>query len=389
MDRHNVMILSAGAGNGHNRAGQALKKAFVSDKRVKQAIFVDCLNYTNEAFKEVYSHLFLEAVKKAPTLWGWAFEKTDVPWRDVNIRWWFERINAQRLVRKIKRFKPTVCVCTHFMPAMIISRMLKKGKIDTHLSVVVTDYYVHAMWLTDLFCRYFVPHHEGRMQLLSLGFPDERVVVSGIPIDPVFAQQKSRASLIEEFDLADDLPTILFSAGSVDKMSARQMITLMETIHSPCQVVILCGKHNRLRQDLEELISARRRSSLRLRTLGFTDRMDEWMTVADLLISKPGGLTLTESLSKGLPMVIWDPIPGQEVYNSVFLLENGAAVAPTSKSTLGFKVDRILSDPRCLCRMQQAASSLAHPDAAVNIVETVLRNLHETPVRIPKLSRGD
>ncbi len=94
MARHNVMILAAGAGNGHNRAGQALKKAFVTDDRVRQAMFVDCLNYTNEAFKEMYSHFFIEAVKKAPTLWGWAFDKTDVPWRDVNFREFFERINA-------------------------------------------------------------------------------------------------------------------------------------------------------------------------------------------------------------------------------------------------------------------------------------------------------
>ena len=141
------MILAAGAGNGHNRAGQALKKVFVDDDRVRQAMFVDCLNYTSEAFKEVYSHYFIEAVKKAPTLWGWAFDKTDVPWRDVNFREWFERINANRL---IKKFEPSVCVCTHFMPAVIISKLLMKNKLNTHLSVVVTDYYVHATWTDSL-----------------------------------------------------------------------------------------------------------------------------------------------------------------------------------------------------------------------------------------------
>ena len=113
--------------------------------------------------------------------------------------------------------------------------------------------------------------------------------------------------------------------------------------------------------------------------------MDEWMTVADLLIGKPGGLTLTESLAKSLPMIIWDPIPGQEVYNSVFLLENGAAVAPTSSSTLGFKVDAILRDKTRLKQMQQAAGGLVNPNSALDIVNKVLDNVEEPPVKVSKL----
>ena len=385
MDQHNVMILAAGAGNGHNRAGQALKKAFVADPRVHQAIFVDCLNYTNDAFREMYSHYFIETVKKAPTLWGWAFDKTDVPWRDVNFREWFERINAKPLIKKIHNFKPSLCVCTHFMPAIIISRLLMKDKLSTHLSVVVTDYYVHATWMTDLFCRYFVPHEEGRQQLLASGFPPERVVVSGIPIDPVFAQQKDKTQLLQKFNLAPDLPIILLSAGSVGKMTARQMIALMSTIQTPAQIVIMCGRHEKLKTELENVIEKSPSQHLTFHPLGFTTEMDEWMTVADLLIGKPGGLTLTESLAKSLPMIIWDPIPGQEVYNSVFLLENGAALAPTSKSTLAFKVDAILQDKPRLQNMQQAAAKLVNPDSARTITNKILDKPNEPPVKISKI----
>lgn len=382
MDRHNVMILAAGVGNGHNRAGQALQKAFAADPRVSQVMFVDCLNYTNDAFKEMYSHYFIETIKKAPSLWGYAFEKTDVPWHDVNFRHWFERINAKRLIKKIHNVKPTICVCTHFMPAIIISRLMMKDKLSTHLSVVVTDYYVHATWMTDLFCRYFVPHQEGKIQLLASGFPDERVMVSGIPIDPVFAQQKDKGELLRKFDLQNDLPIILLSAGSVGKMTAEEMIRLMSTIQTPAQIVILCGKHDKLKSDLETIIEKSPTKQLTFRALGFTTEMDEWMTVADLLIGKPGGLTLTESLAKSLPMIIWDPIPGQEVYNSVFLLENGAGLAPTSKSTLAFKVDTILKDKPRLQKMQQAAAKLVNPDSALTIANKILENPTEPPVKI-------
>ena len=156
----------------------------MADGRIASHV-VDRLDYTNDVFKEIYSRSFLEAVRKAPTLWGWAYEKTDVPWRDANLREWWERINAQPLVRRIRNFAPAACVCTHFMPAMIISRLMTHDKFRTHLSVVVTDYYVHAAWLTDLFCRYFVPH-EGKAALKAL----RSAAVSGILIDPVFAQSK-------------------------------------------------------------------------------------------------------------------------------------------------------------------------------------------------------
>jgi len=386
MDKRNVMILAAGAGGGHNRAGQALKKAFMADGRVRQAMFVDCLEYTNDAFKEIYSRSFIEAVKKAPTLWGWAYEKSDVPWRDGNLREWWERINAQPLVRKIEKFAPAACVCTHFMPAMIVSRLIARDKLQTHLSVVVTDYYVHAAWLTDLFCRYFVPHEEGRVQLLRLGFPRERVAVSGIPIDPVFARPKDPKALLQKFGLREDLPRVLLSAGSVDKMDAEEMIALLVTISTPCQIIILCGRHEKLKSDLEKLIAGRKTPYPALKAVGFTEEMDEWMTVADLLIGKPGGLTVTESLAKGLPMVIWDPIPGQEVYNSVFLLENGAAVAPTSKATLGFKVDAILGNPERLRPMKAAAGRLVNARAAEDIAEIVLTNVGEPCVKVSKLN---
>ena len=195
-----------------------------------------------------------------------------------------------------------------------------------------------------------------------------------------------RKELCEKFDLPRDLPVILLSAGSVGKMSAAEMIRLMETIRTPCQIVIMCGKHKVLRNNLDKIIKERTAEVPKFRALGFTTEMDEWMTVADLLIGKPGGLTLTESLAKNLPMVIWDPIPGQEIYNSVFLLENGAGVAPTSKSTLGFKVDKVLGNKSRLEQMQRSAGRLANPNSAVTIVSTVMEKLNEPAVKIAKMS---
>ena len=386
MQGQKVMILSAGVGNGHNRAAKALEKVCSEDSQIDEVLFVDCLDYTNEAFRDIYSKHYIEAVKKAPTLWDWAFKKTDVPWEENNVRQWFERINARSLIKKIHKFKPTICICTHFMPAIIVSRRVMDDKLRSSLSIVVTDYYVHASWLTDVFCRYFVPHTEGKIQLLSLGFPDERITVSGIPIDPVFALDKNPGQLRQKLNLQGDLPVILLNTGSVGGMNAEDMVDMLSRIKTPCQIAIICGRHKELKGQLEEVTSARTDEFPKFNIQGYTNVMDEWMTVADLLIGKPGGLTLTESLAKGLGMIIWDPIPGQEVYNSVYLLENGAGVAPTSVSTLGYKVDSILQDKNRLEQMKHSALKLANPNAAEKIVETILKNADEPPVKVSKLT---
>ncbi|MCK4999212.1 MAG: glycosyltransferase [Anaerohalosphaera sp.] len=379
---HKVLVLSVGAGSGHNRCGQALEKAFSLDDRVEQVEYIDCLNYTNAAFKEIYSNQFLKVVQNAPNLWGWAFDKTDVPWDQNNIRELIERLHTKKLVSKIMDFQPDICVCTHFMPAEIISRLLRKNKFKTHLSVVVTDFYVHASWLTELFCRYFVPHEEGVVQLEAAGFDRERINVCGIPIDPVFSERKDKAKLRDTFGLEHDVPVILLSAGAAGTMRAEEIIKFLESIQSPCQFVIICGRNETLKNELDIAVASRPEDAKKFHVLGFTTQMDEYMTTADLFIGKPGGLTTSECLAKALPMVIWDPVPGQEVYNSIYLLENGAAVSPTAATTLGYKVDKILKTPGRVEAMKKAAESISHPDSAREVAQTVLDNAQELPVKV-------
>jgi processive 1,2-diacylglycerol beta-glucosyltransferase len=382
MKKHKVLVLSVGAGSGHNRAAQALQKAFSLDDRVQQVEYIDCLNYTNVAFKELYSTQFLKVVQKAPNLWGWAFDKTDVPWDQSSIRDLIKRLNTTKLVSKIMDFQPDICTCTHFMPAEIISRLLRKNKLNTHLSVIVTDFYVHASWLTELFCRYFIPHQEGVIQLEAVGFDAERINVCGIPIDPVFAEKKDRAKLRNAFGLEQDIPAILLSAGAAGTMKAHEIIKFLTSIKSPCQFVIICGRNETLKDQLDTEIQNHPKDKKKFHVLGYTTQMDEYMSTADLFIGKPGGLTTSECLAKALPMVIWDPVPGQEVYNSIYLLQNGAAVSPTAVTTVGYKVDQILTTPGKLEAMKQAAQSISHPNSAKKVVQKVLDNAHELPVKV-------
>jgi processive 1,2-diacylglycerol beta-glucosyltransferase len=376
------MVLSVSAGSGHTRAAEALTAVCEKDERVGEVLHVDALAHTNKVFQEVYSKAYIEAVKKAPALWAIAFEETDVPWHKQRSLMMMQRLNAQPLVKKIREFAPDICLCTHFMPSDIISHMIREDKLHTALGVVVTDYYVHATWLADLFTRYFVGKEESRKQLEMLRFQEDRITVSGIPVHPDFCEPMERAELLAKHGLTDDRPIILLSAGTFGVMPARDIFKMLGTICSDAQVIIICGKNEKLKGELEAHAGEAAARNLNYHIFGFTTEMHELMFISDLYIGKPGGLTTAECLASGLPMIVWDPIPGQELYNTSYLLENGAAVAPDTATIIGYKVDQILQTPGRLDTMCEAVRRMAHPRAAYTIVDTMIEKAHESPVKV-------
>jgi processive 1,2-diacylglycerol beta-glucosyltransferase len=165
---------------------------------------------------------------------------------------------------------------------------------------------------------------------------------------------------------------------------------VLSDLTMPVQIVVICGKNEKLRQSVQEQLNQRPESAAHLdfKVLGYTTKMDEWMKSADLYIGKPGGLTTAEAMSCGLPMVIYQPIPGQEERNSDFLLENGAAVKCNQLATMAYKVDLLLKDPERMAKMRRRALGLSHPDAARQIVQKLIDEFYTEAVTIPQESPG-
>jgi len=383
-----IMILYANAGNGHRRAAEALAAVCEKDERVGEVRLVDALEYTNKIFQELYSNLYIEAVKKAPTLWALAFDETDQPWHKEKMRMLIHRVNGLALTKQIKTFCPDLCLCTHFMPADIISAMLREHQVQTDLGVVVTDYYVHASWLESYLNRIYVAKSESREQLLQLKFPPKRVRELGIPVDPVFGSLASREELFSAHQLDSNLPLVLLSAGAFGVMSGRDMAQMLNGISTPCHLVVVCGNNRKLKEQMERYVKDEGVEHIEYHILGFTKQMHEWMGMASLFVGKPGGLSSSECLAIGLPMVIWNPIPGQEIYNTMFLLENGAAIAPDGASTLSFRIDQLLKDRDRLSQMRVAAKRLGRPNAAQDILDDAIEHLGEGVVVIPRDRRS-
>ena len=367
--RKRVLVLSASAGAGHVRAAEAVVRAFALDGAGDEVRHVDTLAYTNKLFRHLYSKTYIEMVNKMPEVLGWLYDQLDKPWQHERRRLALDKLNTRPFVKLLKEYRPDLIVCTHFLPAEIISWLKAKGRADFPQAVVVTDFDVHAMWLCRHSEHYFVALEETRVHLERLGVPPARVSVTGIPIDPVFAEPKDKREMRAKHGLAADRTTILLSAGGFGVGPVEHMVESLAEMEHPAQVVALCGRNEELRGRVGRLaarVATGRRVTIK--AVGHTTEMDEYMSAADILLGKPGGLTTSEALAKGLAFVIVNPIPGQEERNSDHLLEEGVAIRCNNLPALAYKIDRLLSDPARFGAMREAARRMARPDAARDIV---------------------
>lgn len=364
-----ILVLSASAGAGHVRAAEAVERAVVIEGAAEEVRNVDTLAYTNRVFRHLYSKTYIEMVNKMPEVLGWLYDQLDKPWQHERRRLALDKLNTRPFVKMLAEYRPDLIVCTHFLPAEIISWLKAKGRADFPLAVVVTDFDVHAMWLCRHAEHYFVALEETRVHLEKLGVPHERVSVTGIPIDPVFAERKDKSEMRRKHGLDSDKTTILLSAGGFGVGPVEHMLEALSDMRHPAQVVALCGRNDELRQRVERL-SAKLKGArqLSIKAIGHTKEMDEYMSAADILLGKPGGLTTSEALAKGLGFVIVNPIPGQEERNSDHLLEEGVAIRCNNLPALAYKIDRLLAEPARFEAMREAARRMARPEAAREIV---------------------
>jgi processive 1,2-diacylglycerol beta-glucosyltransferase len=371
-----VLLLSASAGAGHLRAAEAIEKAFneAKDAGSREVHHIDVLNYTNKLFRHFYSKAYIDLVNKMPEVPGWMYDKLDKPWKNERRRLALDKLNTRPFVKLLRKYQPDLIVCTHFLPAEIVSWLKAKERLSSRQVIIVTDFDVHAMWLVHHYERYFVALDEARVYLEALGIPASKITVSGIPIDPVFGLKKDKHAMRAKHGLAADRTTILLSAGGFGVGSVDALVNSLLPLQNRAQIVAICGRNEELKKRLSRL-AARIKSdaTVTLKPFGYTKEMDELMTASDIVIGKPGGLTTSEALAKGLVFVIVNPIPGQEERNSDHLLEAAVAIRSNNLPTLSYKLDRLLADPQRFKSMQANSRRMGRPNAAKEIVEQLLR----------------
>ena len=368
-----VLILSASVGAGHLRAAEALEKSFKQLNVAEEVRNIDVLNYTNPLFRRLYGKAYLDMVNNMPEVLGWLYDSLDKPWENERRRLALDRLNTLPFIKFLKEYKPDLAVCTHFLPSEIISWLKAKGKVNFPQAIVVTDFDAHAMWLCHHYEQYFVALGETKVHLAKIGIPAGKITVSGIPIDPIFAQKKDKLAMREKFGLEKDKLTILVSAGGFGVGNIEHLLLALADLQTPAQIVAICGRNEDLRQKLEKLsLENLNNQRVTFKPIGFTKEMDEYMSASDLIVGKPGGLTTSEALAKGLIFCIVNPIPGQEERNSDHLLEKGCAIKCNNLPILAYKIDNLVNDKVRFEIMQKNVLNFARPNAASDIAEKLL-----------------
>ena len=365
-----VVILSVSAGAGHMRAAEALRLAAVA--RGWEAVHLDVMELVPRLFRKLYADTYLSIIERHPALWGYLYHASDRGSRDSRtnrIRRAIEALNTRAFRKKIAELQPDRVICTHFLPAQLLSKMNAKGDFTKPTWVVVTDFDVHMLWSHPHLTGYCVAADEIAWRIREREIGEAQVAVTGIPIMPAFGKKLDRAICASELNLDPKRTTLLmmsggFGVGAIDQLAERVL-----GIAGDFQLVAMAGKNADLLARLQKLAV---KHPGRLLPLGFTSTIERVMACADVAITKPGGLTTSECLAVGLPMLVVSPIPGQEERNADYLLERGAALKAHDAAGLEYRLRRMLDEPHLLTGMRSALRTIGRADAADRVLDQAL-----------------
>ncbi len=373
-----LLLLHASAGGGHRRAAEAL--AASARERGLSPIVRDILDFMPPLYRRTYAKGYLALVRSAPELWGYLFAQSDRSSQtpvERKLRTAFNQLNSLSLHPFLKRTAPDAVLCTHFLPLELTG--MRSARLHQRLPLfgVVTDFAAHSLWYCRNVDAYYVATEEARRQLARQGHPLDRTLCTGIPVLPPFATAIAPRVARSRLGLRPDLPAVLLLNGGHGIGSALGILRAWIANPPPGQLIVVTGHNPRLEKKLRAAAS---QTPLPILVRGFVDNVHDWMDAADLIVSKSGGLTMAEALAKGRPVMIMDPIPGQEQRNGEYLLETGASTRAFDPAEAVWKIGDLLRDPVRLATLAANARRLGRPHAAGNILDDVLSRLHTRPV---------
>ncbi|HTO90312.1 MAG TPA: glycosyltransferase [Candidatus Sulfotelmatobacter sp.] len=369
-----IAILHATAGSGHKRAAESLAEAFLEQRPDVLVREVDTLVFASRFYRDTYASTYNVMASRVPALWAALYHSSARPrvLRGTSpVRLAMDRLNLRRLVHVLEREHPDAVVCTHFLPVEVLSPRRGNGRMTVPLYCVITDFTAHPFWAFPHVDRYFVASEQVASELQGHGVAADRIEVSGIPIEPRFARRIGRDAARARLSIDPARPAVLVMGGGAGVGPLAELAERIAALPPTPQVLVLCGTNARLLRQVSALSAG---AGGRIRAYGFRGDVDVMLEACDLVVSKAGGLTCSEALVKGTPMVIFRPTPGQEVANAQWLEKGGAAVHADSVGEVDAAVQRWLVDRAALDHARAACARLAHPDAARRIAGRVLES---------------
>lgn len=373
LDEKAILVIAASIGSGHLKAGEAIVEELNSRKKDLQVEMIDFSSWKNSPIIAFLKAIYLCMLKFFPNLYELLYNLTGKKTGAFSAQTLISLV-AQRDIKKIiRKYKPVAIICTHPFPAgaLAMYRRLHAQKRDFFFGTLITDYSVHRMWVYQEVDLYYVAIPLMKKALLSFDIDQEKIIVSGIPIRQDFFVHFDKQAICKQFNFSFSLPTILLMGGGLGLGGIETALKTLETLKSEIQIIVVTGRNNALKRRIKKLAETSRQHIF---VYGYLPSVSGFMQVADLLVSKPGAITISEAIVMELPMVLCEPIPGPEKENAFYLARQKVAIYAT-KDELGSIIMRILRDKNEQRSMKLAAKKLKKVHASKQIVQTIFENI--------------
>lgn len=370
MGKKHILLLYISISSGHHRASLAIERALEQLSQDVTIYNINSFNYTNPILEKLINKTYLGIIKTRPEVWEYLYDNPKVIKRTRRLRDLIHKYNSGKLKSLIEELSPSAIACTQAFPCGMVADYKKSFNCSVPLVGVLTDYAPHSYWIYDSINYYCVPSEYTARRLCSYGIPQERIRVYGMPIEPIFSLQHDKFKLRKELGLNRDFPTVLIMGGGQGIGPIREIVWRLNKLRLNLQFIVLAGTNKGLYKWLNNRL---RHFKKKILILGYINNVDRLMGASDIIITKPGGITSAEALAKNLPMIIINPIPGQEANNARFLLTEGACVRAGDVEDVALLVEELITNPYKLLQMKENISRCAKPNAAVDIAKLLLQ----------------
>lgn len=370
-----IIIFYASYGGGHLNAAKSINEYILENYKNVDVELIDCMKYINKTIEKVTTSAYNEMAKKAPWAWGKIYADSQKgPLAHLSSR--SNKIMAIKLLKLLREKNADLIISTHPFGSQMCSYLKRKGKINSKIATIMTDFAPHDQWLvgSDFTDYFFVAHDKMKKYLINKNIPEEKIFSTGIPISTRFTKKYDKEKLLKEFNLQLEKQTILFFGGGEYGLGKSKTFNIFENLiqaNENMQVIAISGKNPEMKKEFENIIEKYNKSNC-VKLLSYTNKVPELMSISDLVVTKPGGLTTSESLASHLPMVIINPIPGQEKENAEFLENHGIAVWIKNSNESKMIFELLLSNKEKLEDMKKNTSILAKPFSTAEICKILL-----------------
>ena len=370
-----IIIFYAAYGGGHLSAARSIKENIEANYTDVEVKLVDCMEYTNKVINKVSTRAYSEMAKKAPRTWGKVYWKSQSgPLAQISTT--SNKLLSIKLNKLLKDFQPSLIISTHPFASTMCAYLKKLGKLDTKIATIMTDYAPHDQWLVfNKYVDYYFVSHEGmKRQLHKKGIPNKKIYATGIPLSNKFLLKYDKAKTLQNFGLSPNRKTVLFFGGGEFGLGKTQTFNIFKSFvecHQNIQIVAIAGKNEKMKKSFEHLINELDKQEY-IKVLEYTDKIPELMSISDLVVTKPGGLTTTESLASGLPIVVINPIPGQEEENAAYLEKNKVAIWIKKDDNVEEILNNLFSNSDKMQEMKIRARLISKKNSTKDICKVLL-----------------